>query len=224
MKNNSKGKQTKSNSKLAVFKQNIERYENWFRKNRFAYLSELKAIKNLLPGGKGIEIGVGTGRFAEPLGIEFGIDPSLAMQKKAKERGVKVIAGVAENLPIISNSFDFALITTTLCFLNDIEKTFREIKRILNKNGFIILGFIDRESFLGELYLKKKEKNPFYKFANFYSAKEVIEKSEKAGFSNPEIKQTLFSSPEELRSINDIKDGYGKGGFVIIRMRKNREV
>jgi ubiquinone/menaquinone biosynthesis C-methylase UbiE len=224
MKNNSKGKQTNNNSKIAVFKQNIERYENWFNKNRFAYLSELEGVKSLVPRGRGIEIGVGTGRFAGPLGIEYGIDPSLTMQKKAKERGVKVIAGVAENLPITSNSFDFALITTTLCFLSDIEKTFSEIKRILNKNGFIILGLIDRESFLGELYLKKKEKNPFYRFANFYSVKEVIKKLKKAGFSNPEIKQTLFSFPEELRSINEIKDSYGKGGFVIIRMRKKREV
>jgi ubiquinone/menaquinone biosynthesis C-methylase UbiE len=224
MKNKIKNKQTKKNSRIEVFELNIERYDNWFNKNRFAYLSELKAIKNLLPIGRGIEIGVGTGRFAEPLGIELGIDPSLAMKKKAKERGVKVIGGVAENLPIISNFFDFALITTTLCFLSDIEKTFKEIKRILKKNGFIILGFIDRESFLGKLYVKKKEESPFYKFTNFYSAKEVIKKLKKIGFSKPTIKQTLFTLPEKLKQIDDIKDSYGKGGFVIIKMRKKLEV
>jgi hypothetical protein len=53
---------------------------------------------------------------------------------------------------------------------------------------------------------------------------EVTKKLAKTGFSNPEIKQTLFSFPEELNSIYDIKDGYGKGGFVIMRMRKTREV
>jgi len=224
MKNKTRGKQARSNFKIGAFEQHIERYENWFSKNRFAYTSELEGIKKMLPRGIGIEIGVGTGRFAQPLSIKFGVDPSLTMLKKAEERGVKVIGGVAENLPIVSGSFDFALITTTICFVNDIERTFQEAKRILRKKGFIILGFIDRESFLGKTYVKKKENNPFYKFANFYSVEEVIKKLAKTGFSNPEIKQTLFSFPEELKSMDDVKEGYGEGGFVIIRMRKNREV
>jgi len=224
MKNKTRGKQARSNFKIGAFEQHIERYENWFSKNRFAYTSELEGIKKMLPRGIGIEIGVGTGRFAQPLSIKFGVDPSLTMLKKAEERGVKVIGGVAEKLPIVSGSFDFALITTTICFVNDIERTFQEAKRILRKKGFIILGFIDRESFLGKTYVKKKENNPFYKFANFYSVEEVIKKLAKTGFSNPEIKQTLFSFPEELKSMDDVKEGYGEGGFVIIRMRKNREV
>ncbi len=209
---------------LEAFEKHTERYEEWFEKNRLAYLSELKGVKSLLPQGKGIEIGVGTGRFAEPLEIEFGIDPSLSMLKVARKRKIKVIVGIGEYLPVTDNSFDFVLITTTLCFLKNVEKTLKEIKRILKKKGCIILAFIDRESFLGKVYQKKKEKNPFYKTANFYSAKEITEKLEKTGFYNPEIKQTLFSFSEKLENIDDIKDGYGEGGFVIIRMKKNREV
>jgi ubiquinone/menaquinone biosynthesis C-methylase UbiE len=209
---------------LEVFEKLTERYEEWFEKNRLAYLSELKGVKSLLPGGRGIEIGVGTGRFAKPLGIEFGIDPSISMLKVARRRKINVIGGIGEHLPIIDNSFDFALITTTLCFLKDVEKTLNEIKRILREKGYIILAFIDKKSFLGNLYMKKKEKSPFYKFANFYSAKEVIEKLKKAGFSKPKTKQTLFSLPEELKKIDDTKDGFGDGGFVIIRIRKTREV
>jgi len=224
MENKIQKKQTTNSLKIRPFEQYTERYEKWFENNRFAYTSELEAVKSLLPEGGGIEIGVGAGRFAEPLGIEFGIDPSIAMLGKAKKRKISVVVGVGECLPIAGNSFDFALITTTLCFLNNIEETFKEVKRILKENGSIILGFIDRESFLGELYLKKKEKSPFYKTANFYSVKEVIEKLNKTGFFRPEINQTLFTFLEELSRIDDIKDGYGEGGFVIIRMRKNREV
>lgn len=223
MKNKISEKQTGNNS-VKTFERNIERYEDWFIKNHFAYSSELKIVKDLLPKGRGVEIGIGTGRFAEPLGIEFGVDPSIAMLEIARKRKISVIGGVGEYLPIADNYFDFVLITTTLCFLNDIVKTLKEIKRILRENGFIILGFIDRESFLGKIYMKKKGENPFYKFAKFYSAKEVIEKLKKAGFSNPEIKQTLFTFPEKLNQIDYIKGGYGEGGFVIIRMRKNREV
>jgi ubiquinone/menaquinone biosynthesis C-methylase UbiE len=224
MKNKTQKTYKPMNSKIEAFEQYTERYEEWFEKNRFAYLSELEGVKSLLLEGKGIEIGVGTGRFAEPLEIEFGIDPSLSMLKVARKRKIKVIGGIGEYLPITDNFLDFALITTTLCFLNNLETTFIEIKRILKKRGSIILGFIDKESFLGKLYQKKKEKNPFYKTANFYSVKEVIAKLKRAGFSNPEIKQTLFTSPEKLNQTDDIREGYGEGGFVIIKMRKNREV
>ena len=209
---------------LKAFEKYTERYEEWFDDNKFAYLSELEGVKGLLPEGTGIEIGVGTGRFAKPLEIKFGIDPSLSMLKVARKKAIKVIGGTGEYLPFTNNSFDFALITTTLCFLENVEKTLKEIKRILKKKGYLILAFIDRESFMGKLYQKKKEKNPFYKNATFYSAKEVKEQLEKEGFSNPEIKQTLFSFPEELKKTDDIKDGFGNGGFVIIRTRKNREV
>jgi ubiquinone/menaquinone biosynthesis C-methylase UbiE len=215
---------TKKSLIVRPFEQYTERYEKWFDNNRFAYLSELEGIKSLLSKGKGIEIGVGTGRFAGSLSIQFGVDPSISMLKRALKRGIKVAGGVGEHLPVADNSFDFVLITTTLCFLKDIEKTLTEIKRILKRSGNIILAFIDRNSFLGKRYIKKKENNPFYKFAKFYSVEEVTKKLAKTGFSNPEIKQTLFSFPEELNSIDDIKDGYGKGGFVIMRMRKTREV
>ncbi len=212
------------NDAVKTFERNLERYEDWFVKNRFAYSSELKVVKDLLPKGKGIEIGVGTGRFAAPLGIEFGIDPSVSMLKVARKRKISVIGGVGEHLPIADNCFDFVLITTTICFLNDIVKTLKEVKRILKGKGFIILGLIDRESYLGRTYMKKKWENPFYKFSKFYSAKEVIEKLKKTGFFNPEIKQTLFTFPEKLNQIDYIKDGYGEGGFVTIKMMKTQEV
>ena len=44
----------------------------------------------------GIEIGVGTGRFAVPLGIRWGMDPSIRMVKMAKARGLQVVAARAE--------------------------------------------------------------------------------------------------------------------------------
>jgi ubiquinone/menaquinone biosynthesis C-methylase UbiE len=42
---------------------------------------------------KGLEIGVGTGRFAKILGMEYGIDPSERMLSIAKERGIKTFVG-----------------------------------------------------------------------------------------------------------------------------------
>ena len=69
-----------------IFDRYYKRYDAWYNKNKFAYLSELEAIKELLPKkGKGLEIGVGTARFAAPLGITTGVDPSENMLKIAKK-------------------------------------------------------------------------------------------------------------------------------------------
>jgi hypothetical protein len=48
-------------------------------------------VRSLLPaGGYGVEIGVGTGRFAVSLGIAVGVEPSPAMAELARRRGIEV--------------------------------------------------------------------------------------------------------------------------------------
>jgi len=55
-------------------------------------------VRVLLPWqGLGLEIGVGTGRFAAPLGIKVGVDPSMAMLAYAAERGVLGRQGTIES-------------------------------------------------------------------------------------------------------------------------------
>ncbi len=64
--------------KHQVFDENYGRYESWFQRNEYAYKSELEAVKSLLPTqGRGIEIGIGTGLFTEPLSIREGIEKNL---------------------------------------------------------------------------------------------------------------------------------------------------
>jgi len=49
------------------FNTHHKRYEAWFTHHQAAYYSELLAVRALLPWqGLGLEIGVGTGRFAGP--------------------------------------------------------------------------------------------------------------------------------------------------------------
>jgi ubiquinone/menaquinone biosynthesis C-methylase UbiE len=111
--------------KIEPFEKNILKYEDWFKENKYAYQSEVNAIKDILPNfDNGIEIGVGSGKFALPLGIKLGIEPSFEMRKIAESRGIRVIDGVAENLPLEDESFELVLMVTTLCFLDDPEKHF----------------------------------------------------------------------------------------------------
>ncbi|MGY6276416.1 hypothetical protein [Methylomonas sp. MgM2] len=60
-------------SKTAAFNAHHQRHEAWFEKHRAAYISELLAVRPFVPWqGNGLEIGVGSGRFAGPLGVRSG--------------------------------------------------------------------------------------------------------------------------------------------------------
>jgi len=207
--------------KIEPFERYVSRYEEWFEKNKYVYESELLAVKKILPkGGEGIEIGVGTGRFAAPLGIKIGVEPSSKMARIAIERGIKVIKGVAEELPLHDEQFDFALMVTTVCFVDDVEKSFREIHRILKDGGYVVIGFVDRESELGKYYELRKEENPFYRKAIFLSVEDVVLTLKKCGFKNFEYVQTIFHSLEDVKAIEEIKEGFGEGSFVVVRAQK----
>ncbi|HDS00690.1 MAG TPA: class I SAM-dependent methyltransferase, partial [candidate division Zixibacteria bacterium] len=151
------------------FDKYAEQYDDWFEQNHIAYETELKAVKHFLPdSGTGLETGVGTGRFAGPLGIKNGLEPSKSMRAIAKERGIDAVDGRAEKLPYNDGEFDYVLMVTVICFLDDVRIALDEARRVLNDGGIIVIGFIDRESPLGQMYEKHKNENEFYKHAVFY--------------------------------------------------------
>ena len=207
-----------------VFDVCSKEYDEWYERNKFVYLSEIEALKRLVPkNGKGLEIGVGTGRFAKPLKISVGIDPSKNMLKIAESRGVKVFPGTGENLNFKNKEFDYVLLVITLCFVDNPDKVIAESKRVLKTRGKLIVGIVDKDSHLGALYLdKKRQGKTFYKeVTEFYSTKEVIALLKKHGFKNIVSFQTIFRPYKEVREVENPKKGYGEGGFVVICGKKN---
>ena len=76
-------------ARVNPFNQYSLRYDSWFERHPFVFQTELEAIRSLLPrDGQGIEIGVGTGRFALSLSITQGVEPSKAMADMARKRGI----------------------------------------------------------------------------------------------------------------------------------------
>jgi len=206
-------------AKSEPFDNFTKEYDEWFVANDDTYVAELRAIKSLLPENKpGLEIGVGTGRFGVLLGANIGVDPSHRMALVSKSRGLKVCEAVAEELPFRERTFEFVLMVTVICFLDSLEKALSEAYRVLMPRGTIVIGFIDRESYLGRQYSLEKEHSRFYKNATFYSANEVRDYLKRAGFHAFQFAQTVFGQNET--NGDQVKKGFGDGGFVAVRAEK----
>jgi SAM-dependent methyltransferase len=193
-----------------AFDRYAEVYDRWFDEHPEVYQSEVRALERFVPSrGRGIEIGVGSGRFALPLQVQVGVDPALHMARIARDRGIDVVLGKAEALPFCRGLFDFALMVTAVCFFDDLSQALAETFQILASGGQLIIALIDRNSPLGEEYSRDKETRRFFQEARFYTTEEVREMLKKAGFA-------------QCESISVIFQGYGAGpsGFSIIRAGK----
>jgi ubiquinone/menaquinone biosynthesis C-methylase UbiE len=204
-------------AKTGPFDAHFERYDHWFEAHRAAYISELLALRTFVPWeGHGLEIGVGTGRFAGPLGIAMGLDPSDVMLARAAARGVETTKGIAEELPFPDRSFDYALIVTTICFVDSPDRMLAEAHRVLRPDGKLIIGFIDRHSEIGRGYLEHQSESVFYREAVFYSAAEVGDLLQAQSFKALASGQTLFRPLAESTEIEPVRPGTGDGAFVVV--------
>jgi len=208
-------------SKVNIFDEYAGEYDGWFDTNYWVYQSEVQAVKRFVPqNGKGIEIGVGTGRFSVPFGITVGVEPSGAMAEIARKRGITVYDAKADNLPFDDSTFDFALMVTTICFLEDPLQALKEIRRILCPDGKIIIGMLDKDSPLGNEYDAKKKSSKFYQYAEFYSVNQVLEWLRISGYDHVQVLQTIFHNPEKITALEPAKEGHGEGLFVVISAQK----
>ena len=206
--------------RVEPFRQHTDRYEAWFETFEAAYESEIAALRAVGPDPeRGLEIGVGTGRFAGPLGYQYGVDPAPEMLTQAVDRGVIPVMGVAEALPFRDGRFDSVLLVTTVCFVDDLHRTFEEAARVLRPGGWLVIGYIDRGSRVGRHYQDSKDENPFYRDATFVSTEEVLEVLARTGFEDVEVRQTIFSMPDEMEEPDPVREGYGDGSFVALAAR-----
>ncbi len=212
-------------AKAGPFDVHSARYDQWFDVHRAAYVSELLALRTLIPWSvNGLEIGVGTGRFAGPLGVSVGIDPSDAMLTHAAVRGVETVKGLAEALPFPDGSFDYALVVTTICFVRSPERMLAEARRVLRLDGKLVIGFINRQSEIGRGYLEHQSKSVFYREAMFYSASEVGELLDAQGFKARTWGQTLFRPLAEITEVEPVRPGTDEGAFVVVLADRTSDV
>ena len=206
-----------------IFDQNVAEYEKWYEDYPKVYQSELAAIREhftKLPENiRGIEVGLGTGRFAFPLGIKEGVEPASGMAEKAIERGIEVIKGLAERLPYGDLQFDFVLFVT-ICHLDSLKNALAETHRVLKHKGTVLIGFLDKEGSVAKQYLEKRHRSTFFAKANFFSVDRVQALLKQAGFKDLEFNQTIFGDLEEIDEVQIPQPGFGEGSFVVVKATK----
>jgi SAM-dependent methyltransferase len=149
--------------------------------------------------------------------VSVGVDRASAVLRYAARRGIRVARAVAEHLPFGEGVFDYALIVTTICFVDDPAATLAEAHRVLRPGGVLGVGLVDRESALGRSYLAQRNENVFYRDAVFYAPDEVEGLVRAAGFRELTWVQTLAGPVLETPDVEPVREGRGAGGFVVVR-------
>jgi ubiquinone/menaquinone biosynthesis C-methylase UbiE len=203
-----------------------EKYDAWYdsEDGKPLYESELLCLKPFIEDAKSpvLEIGVGTGRFAEYFPKVIGIDPAFNVLKYAQKRGIDVVQAIGEQLPLRNETFFTVMLIVTLCFVQSPVDVLREAKRVLKKNGSIVIGLVPEDSPWGAFYEEKKRQgHPFYSIARFYSFENLEKILQNCGLKITRVRSTLFQRPEEPRRIeNPVKEYKNEAGFLCIEVKK----
>lgn len=208
-------------------------YPSYWENRDYEHGSEVIAIKCFLEKipiiGRILEIGAGYGRLA-PLYLfrakkTILTDPSSVLLKLARENlqyeSIKFIHTGIENLPnkIRSKSVDVAILVRVLHHLDDTDKAFTIIHKILKDKGYLILEFANKchfkaqfleflqgnftfslEIFPKDLRTKQSKKKGTIPFLNFHP--DIIKrKLEDAGFNIIETRSVSNFRASFLKNI-----------------------
>ncbi len=165
-------------------------YDEWLNRtcNRFALDMEKRLMLDMLQpqgGERVLDIGCGTGAGFQPLidlGVQVsGLDASPYMLDIAKEKiknRTDLHRGIAEDLPFDDNAFNYALLNTTLEFVDDPKKAIAEACRVAKDKLFI--GVLNRYAVRGmQIRLQGLFNKTLFNHAQFYSVwelKQIIRK------------------------------------------------
>jgi ubiquinone/menaquinone biosynthesis C-methylase UbiE len=210
-----------------VFDVSAKRYDAWYDEpfGKSAFTLEKACIESLLKNLKQpfLEVGVGTGRFAQAFKIGYGIDLSAGVLNFAKQREIIAVKGGGESLPFVDSSFGAVFIIVTLCFVDEPVKVLNEASRVLKDGGSVILGLILKGNPWARFYREKgKAGNIFYRIAKFYSFEELKAMAGKVGLKIAEVSSVMFQAPTEKPLIFEPpKSGYFReAGFVTVKLGK----
>lgn len=210
-----------------VFNSHASEYDAWYdtEVGKAIFAMEMDCLNPLLHRYTKpfLEVGVGSGRFAQSLGIEYRVEPAPALARMAIAKGIKVTEATGEGLPFPNKMFGALLMAFTLCFLDNPQKALEEAWRVLQPEGGLVLGLILRDSLWGEFYGRKgREGHIIYSKAKLFSKEEVENLLEICGFKVLDYHSTLIQpSGQSTYYPESPVSGCGQSaGFVVVNSQK----
>ncbi len=194
-------------------------YDSWYDRHSSIFKAELEAIKNVSRNcpEQTLEVGAGTGRFAEKLDVDWCLDPDEKMLELASGRCEHTVKGYAEDLPFETGSLGTVFFITSLSFIKKPSLAILEAHRVLRNDGCLIIGFIPKQSYFGRKYEKyRKEGDMRFSKAHFFTYEEVLSLLEPY-FTTYTVYSTLLGD----KLLENVVHGYHKdASFVAIRFVK----
>lgn len=204
---------------IRPFNEGAARYDEWYENNpAFAIeLAALRAINQDLPVPR-LEIGVGTGRFAQALQIGFGLDPAISPLRTASRRNIMTINGIGEHLPLRSQAIGTVYLLFTLCFLPEPAPVLQECARVLRPGGRLVVGLIPALSPWGRRVAEQKGRNgSWYRHARVRTIAETVRLLTACGFAVLASRSTLFQVPNRELTFEEPMAGMAEeAGFCVL--------
>jgi 2-polyprenyl-3-methyl-5-hydroxy-6-metoxy-1,4-benzoquinol methylase len=156
-----------------------------------------------------LDVGCGAGRTLIDLACAgrkcYGVDPlweiSLCKaQENAREQGVEI--GLArsqgENLPFKDEQFNMVLLLSTLQHVTNQEKTLAEIRRVLKRDGMLLIS-VPMSRNISTLFLPSKKPDHFTKDFDLPKLKELLME---AGFKIQKVQGCGFFPPLSFKLLH----------------------
>ena len=179
----------------------------------------INRLINNIPKTEMLELGCGTGHWSDYFsnkGFKItAIDASESMLDIAKSKGIDADFSIADaqNLPFKDDSFHIISSITMLEFVDDQNAVIQEIYRVLKKDAWLVLGFLNEKSILGTT----KHNSETFKNANFLTKEIIKEKLDK--FKIIDTKSGVYLNSDFI--IMDDKDhGDIEPIFIVILAQK----
>lgn len=112
-----------------------------------AYRKKVLRHVGVREGSRVLDLACGTGQVAAAAlrlvgstGEVLGVDPSQGMRLEAgRRRGIRVLDGKADRLPVPDAGFDFVTMGYALRHAGDLVAAFREMRRVLRPGGKVVI-------------------------------------------------------------------------------------
>ncbi|MBP7176702.1 MAG: class I SAM-dependent methyltransferase [Thermoclostridium sp.] len=161
---------------------------------RYANQSTISIFVQSLPitkATKVLDFGCGTGNYADTFqkathAQVFGVEPSDGMREKAAAKNSSVVfaKGNHEHIPFEDSFFDFVYMTDVIHHIPDLGVMFREIFRVLKKEGHLCIVTESHEQIDRRFYVKYFPTTAIADKHRYPDIPVIISYAVKAGFSH----------------------------------------